>query len=341
MIEAAKYKVEPNKAQRVQIGKTLGCCRFVHNTFLALRRDAWKDRHVFLNYADTSGILAAMKHQEHTAWLKEADATALQNELTRVENAYQGWFQLGRGFPKFKRKHAGRQSYTTQYQYSWLSEKNENGKKVPVLDENGQRIPTRKPTIEVRRNAVKLPKLGWVRARVSRFPKGKILSATVSRDTDGSYYVSLAYEIPDAAEPDVTAVRNPAGVDCGVKTLAVTSAGKAYKNHKYLRKSEKKRARAQRSLSRKRKGSKNYAKQREDVAKIDKTIKNQRLDSIHKATSEIVREHDAVFIEDLNVKGMMKNHKLAKSLADASMGEFGRQLEYKCRREGKVFGKVG
>ncbi len=339
MENVTKYRIEPSSKQEQQIVRTFGCCRYLYNSMLALRKQAYSSYGLSLSYNDTSEILTAMKRQEHTAWLKEVDATALQSALKQLDRAYDNFFAGRAKYPRFRRRHDIRQSYTTKCNYSWERGKDENGKSVPVLDEDGNRIPAGSPTIEVRPGAVKLPKLGWVKCRTSRMPEGRILNATVSRDGTGRYFVSICCEVPDPVP--VTDIANPVGVDVGIKDIAITSDGEKYPNHKYLKKSEKKLKHAQRALSRKTKGSKRWQKQKQKLARIHSKIANQRQDNLHKVSHEIVKEHDAVFTEDLNAAGMLKNHCLAQAISDASFSELTRQLEYKCRREGKVFRKVG
>ena len=339
METATKYRIEPNRKQEQQIVRTFGCCRYLYNTMLALRKDAYSRYGLSLSFKDTCEILTAMKNQEHTAWLKEVDATALQDTLRQQDRAYRNFFEKRANYPRFRRRHDSRQSYTAKCNYHWARRQNEDGKSVLVLDSDGNRIPEGSPTIEVRQGAVMLPKLGWVKCRTSRQPEGRILNATVSRDPAGRYFVSICAEVPDPVP--AAAITNPVGVDVGIKDLAVTSDGTKYANHKYIKKSERKLKHAQRALSRKTKGSKRREKQKRKLARIHAKIAAQRQDRLHKVSREIVDGHDAVFTEDLNTAGMMRNHCLAQAVADASFGELTRQLEYKCRRAGKTFMRIG
>ena len=243
-------------------------------------------------------------------WLREVDKCALQNELRFLERAYKNFFRRVKngenpGFPRFKKKHSElRQSYQT----------NSN---IKVFD-----------------GAVQLPKLGKVKCRVSKEVQGRILSATVSRNPSGKYFVALC--CTDVDIPMLPPTGSKVGVDIGVKDLAIVSDGAKYDNPKNYYKSQQKLARLQRQLSRKTKGSNNRKKAQLKVARLHEHIANQRKDAIHKMTSELVAKHDIICLEDLNAKGMLRNHKMAKAVSDASFGEIRRQLEYKAVWYGKT-----
>ena len=308
---AFKGVLYPNEAQKVQIEKTFGCCRYVYNRFLNERMLAFQKEGKTLSYSQQSRSLTVLKEDPLTEWLKEADSTALQSSLEDLQNAYDNFFRSlkkgpRKGRPKFKTKRNHRQSYRSTYT-------NAN------IRFDGDR-------------KIKLPKLGEVSCRFGRIPKGRILSATVIREPDGTYAVTVTSEEPRPEEKPKTGKKT--GIDLGIRTLAVTSEGVEYDPPKTYEKNLKKLIRTQRRLSRKTKDSKNWEKQRVLAAKIHAKIRNQRLDAIHKMTHKLVTEYDIICMEDLDVKELMQT-RLAKEVSDASFGEIGRQLAYKTEWYGK------
>ena len=308
---AFKGVLYPNEAQKVQIEKTFGCCRYVYNRFLNERMTAFQKEGKTLSYTQQSRSLTVLKEDPLKEWLKEADSTALQNSLEDLQNAYDNFFRSlkkgpRKGRPKFKTKRNHRQSYRST-------------NNTETIRFEGDR-------------KIKLPKLGEVRCRFGRIPKGRILSATVIREPDGTYAVTVMSEEPKPEELPKTGKKT--GIDLGIRTLAVTSEGVEYDPPKTYEKNLKKLVRAQRRLSRKTKDSKNWEKQRILTAKTHAKIRNQRLDTIHKMTHELVTEYDVICMEDLDVRELMQT-RLAKEVSDASFGEIGRQLAYKTEWYGK------
>ena len=241
---------------------------------------------------------------------------ALYQTIRDLDKAYANFFRRVKngekpGFPKFKSAKNGNQSYRTQ------------SSGVRVIDERH----------------IQLPKLGAVKCRITQPIEGRILNATVSRVPSGKYYVSLC--CTDVPLPEVPLGKvEILGIDVGIKDLIVRSDGVKVPNAKYLQKAERKLRREQRKLSRRKKGSANWRKQKRKVAIVHEKVTNRRKDAIHKATTQAVRESQAIAVEDLNVKGMTKNHHLAKAISDASMGEIHRQLQYKCDWYGRDFMKI-
>lgn len=321
MMTSFKYRIYPNRSQQELIERTFGCCRWVYNRCNALRLEAFEARTKLPTKKALVTSIPAWKKER--PWLAEADSMALQQAARDCCRAWDNFFREPKrvGKPRFKSKREGRQSYRT----------NGSGGAVCVI------VPERGKS-----GKVCLPMLGEVRARVSRPPCGKVLSATVVREATGEYYVSVlckhdagpALPSPDSA-PEMT------GVDAGLKHLLVTSEGEVFDSPNATRRLAAKLERERRRLARKKKGSANWTKQRRKVARVHAKAANIRRDALHKATTTIVRESQAVAVEDLNVAGMSRSRKLSYAVRDAGMGTASRMLEYKCERAGRPFVKVG
>jgi len=249
-------------------------------------------------------------------WLREVDATSLQASIQNLDEAYQNFFRRVKngekpGYPHFKSKKDNKKSFKSKCV----------GTNIKMLDKH-----------------IQLPKLGLVDCRISKQVEGRILSATVSQNPSGKYFVSvLCTEVEwKPLEPTGAIV----GIDLGLKELAITSDGQHIPNPKHFTKSQKKLARLQRQLSRKPKGSANREKARIKVARLHEHIANQRTDNIHKLTTALVQDYDLIAMETLMPKNMVKNRKLAKAISDAAWGEIARQLEYKSKWHGKCVVKV-
>ena len=314
---AYKFRLYPNSEQAEQINRILGCCRYVYNHFLAQRQEQYRSTGKSPSCNDQLKDLTALKKCADTAWLGEVDSTALQASVQDLNEAFQNFFRRVKtgknpGYPRFKKKHSSRQSYRTKQN---------------------------KKTIEVFSTAVKLPTLGRVKCCITRPVKGRIVHATVSRTASGKYFVSLCCQV-EQEMPRLPATGAVVGIDMGIKSYAVSSGGIAYPNPKYLVQSERKLAKLQRQLSRKTKGSASWNKARVRVARLHEHIANQRLDMQHKLSTQLIRNYDVIFVEDLAPKNMVRNHKLAKAISDVAWGEFLRQLHYKAEWYGKTVQKV-
>lgn len=316
MEKCYKFRIYPNATQESLIQRTFGCCRFVYNRFLGMRIETYKESGETIGYVACSALLTQMKNEFQ--WLREVDSIALQEVLRNLDFAYKNFFRRVKkgekpGFPRFKSKRDSRKSYKTK--------KHQKDNCIAVLDTH-----------------IKLPKLGLVRGAVSKQVLGRILSATVSQNPSGKYFVSVCCTDVEIAQYKSTGA--VIGLDLGLKDFAVTSDGQTFENHKHLRKSEKRLARLQRQISRKKKGSANRDKARIKIAKLHEKIGNQRNDTLHNLTTRLVKDYDLIAIETLKPKNMVKNHHLAKSISDAAWGEFVRQLEYKAIWQHKALVKI-
>ena len=311
---AYEVRICPNAAQREPAERTFGCCRWACSRCLEERKTSYEKTGISPTRFQLDRMLPTWKAEN--LWLKEADSHALQQAVAALCRAYDNFFRRARqagkpGYPRFESKLNARQSCRT----SW-------GVSVPDA------------------RHMKLPRLGLAKARIPRPARGRIVSATIKRVPSGKCFCVLGVE--DAPAEEWTEARTPVmGVDAGVKDLAARSDGVKIASPKALAKGERKLAREQRRLSRRQKGSRRRERQKRKVALVHERIASQRKDAIHKATTSIVRESQAVAVEDLNVRGMEKNRHLAKSVSDASLPEMARQLECKCAWHGRGFVKVG
>jgi putative transposase len=279
----------------------------VYNYFLNQKITQYKETGKSDNYYTQAKVLSGLKKEEETEWLKEVNAQSLQSGVKNLDVAYQNFFK-GRGkFPRFK------------------SKKDKNSFSVP---QNGKLI----------NNKLHIPKFkNGIKCVVHRNVIGTTKSMTISLTPTGKYFVSILTE--QNYEPK-SKTGKVIGIDLGLKDFAIDSEGNKFKNHKHTKKYEKKLAKAQKHLSRKKKGSSSFEKQRRKVAKIHEKVSNTRKDVLHKVSNYIITEYDVIALEDLNIKGMVKNKKLSKHISDASWGTFVMYLQYKADWNNKKVVKI-
>lgn len=302
-----KFRIYPSKEQQAILARYFGSVRFVYNHFLAERKQQYEETQHSDDYYKQAKSLTELKKQEEYSWLKEINSQTLQHALRHLETAYVNFFRGTAKFPNFK------------------SKKNKNSFSVPQ-------------NCSLSSGRIYIPKFKeGIRIKEHRKVKGIVKSMTISLTPTGKYYVSiLTEELYEAIQKTNESV----GIDLGLKDFVITSEGKKYKNHRYIKQCEKELAMAQKHLSRKQHGSNSYEKQRRKVAKIHEKISSCRLDMQHKVSTDLVRKYDIICLEDLNIKGTVKNHRLAKAINDASWGQFVSMLTYKAELNDKQVIKI-
>ena len=327
-----RYRIYPNSQQAILFAMFFGCCRFVYNYFLALRQKVYASERRNMSQYECMRLVTELKRDKDHLWLTGCDSMALQEAIKDLNKAFVNFFEKRAGYPRFHKKHYA-QSYRTRNQGH---------------------------SVRIEGNYVIIPKVGAVKARISRLPQGRILNATITRTATGKYFVSLCVEEELVPKPNNGGV---VGIDLGISDFYADSNGHSVPNPRALRLHEKKLRREQRRLSRMIesnitgycKGPKggrvpvykkplsecqNIQKQRLKVALVHEKVVNIRTDMQHKISTRLVSENQVIAVESLNVRGMVRNHKLAKAISDVSWGRFLSTLEYKAFEHGSDVLKV-
>lgn len=310
LIKAYKFRLYPNKEQQSTLNRWIGGSRWIWNYMLDLNKKKYEEDKKFVFYIEMNNMLPSLKSSEETCWLTELPSQVLQQKCQDLGNSIGVSFKRkDQGFPRFKSK---------------------------KTDESGIRFPQ---GWKIHGNRINLPKLKGIKFNQHREIEGKMTSCTVTRDKCGDWWISIL----TAHEPSTLKDVDPAksvGIDVGLKEFAVTSDGEIIKNPRYLKKSEKRLKQRQRAVSRSQKGSNNKERDRVRLAKTHRKVARQRKDFINKFVASIVKTNDIVCVEDLNITGMKKNHRLAKSIGDVSWGHMYNRLEQKLTEEGKMLIKI-
>ena len=317
MYKAYKLRLYPNSSQKQMLSKTFGCVRLIYNHFL----DKCKKN----GYIKAFDMCAEVKElYSEYPFLKEVDSCSLRCAIFNLEDAFKNYFSKRSNYPKFKSKY-NMQSYRTTCIRSKYKNREYSNIEVDLVNKK-----------------IKLPKIGLIDIRGYRnlkYISGRIINVTIEKETTNKYYVSIVVEEKENISSNVTP-QSIVGIDLGIKDLVVTSDGEKYNNPKEILKSEKKLKRLQRKLSRQIKGSNNYLKTKEKIARIYSKIKNSRKHNIINIVNKLVKENDIVVSEKLKVQNMSHNHKLAKNILDASFNKMCQMLNWKCKVLGKYYYQV-
>ena len=310
MPKAYRYRVYPTPEQESLLRRTMGCARLVYNRALAERTQGWYERQEKIDYIKTSAMLTQWKKQEDLQFLNEVSSVPLQQGLRHLQKAFANFWAGHAKYPNFKKKHHGGSAEFTKSAFKW---------------KDGQ--------VWLAKCSEALP-IRWSR----QLPKGcEPSTITVKLDASGRFHVSL---LVDTVIEPLPKTDKSIGLDVGITSLIATSNGDKISNPRHFKRLRSKLRQVQKSLSRNQKESNNRQKQRQLVAKVHAQITDSRKDFLHKLTTQLVRENQTIVVEDLAIKNMVKNHKLARSISDASWGELVRQLTYKCEWYGRELIKI-
>lgn len=324
MLRAIKIRLYPNKEQELKLNKVLGCYRFVYNQMLALKQQEYNENKKSLGLTDLSKYFhGTLLKDEQYAWLKEQNTKVMKQSIRQMLSAYDKFFTQYNGFPRFKSK---KDKQSALFPLETISKGNKF---------NERKITLTKPLKDIRFRCSDLY------FKILQTYKKGIRSATLSKTKSGNYFLSILIELPQEEIVRFEQTNEHVGIDLGVKDFLITSDGEVFENKHFFKKQENKIARLQRQLSKKQKGSNNRNKQRVKIARAFERLTNQKEAYIHGVVNELLTYYDAVFMEDLNVQGMLKNHKLAKAIQEIGFYRFRQILEDKARNNYKEVVFVG
>ena len=324
MLRAIKIRLYPNKEQKLKLNKVLGCYRFVYNQMLALKQKEYNENKKSLGLKDLSKYFhGTLLKDEQYEWLKEQNTKVMKQSIRQMLSAYDRFFKQHNGFPKFKSK---KDKQSALFPLDAISKRNKFNKKKITLT---------KPLKDIRFRCSDL-----YLKRLQTYKEG-IRHATLSKTKSGNYFLSILIELPQEEIIRFEQTNKHVGIDLGVKDFVITSDGEVFENKHFFKSQEKKIVKLQRQLSKKQKGSNNRNKQRVKVAKAFERLTNQKDSYIHSVVNKLLTCYDTVFMEDLNVQGMLKNHKLAKVIQEVGFYRFKQTLEDKARNNHKEIVFVG
>lgn len=314
MVKGYKYRIYPNKEQEQQINQMLGNARFVYNWALDRRIKEYQLQKKNISAFTLMTEFTQLKKNPNYDWLKLSVAQSLQQSIVNMDKAFTRFFKQKKGFPKFKSKHKGTHKVG--------------------FPQNTK--------VDFEKYKVSVNKIGWIKTKISRTFEGKIKTATIEKTPTGKFFISITVELPDVKikQKPISKV-NAVGIDTGIKTFATLSDGIEIENPKHLKNNIQRLKVLQKRASKKQKGSANRKKANLKVARLHEKIANQRLDFLHKTTTAIAKQYDTVACENLNISGMLRNHKLAQSIADLGLGKFYTLLQYKIAEQGGNYLEIG
>lgn len=319
MLKAIKIRIYPNKEQEVYLGKLFGTCRFVYNKALEYKKSNYDKDKTSISLSGLSKYVTELKSTEEYSWINNVHSVPVQQSLIDLDKSYTNFFKHGFGFPTFK---------------------NRNSKQsVRFNNQLGKNF--------IQGNKVKLNKhLSNIRFRCSKEDEKYLnksnldyKSATLSKSKSGKYFLSILVE--RGLTRNVPKTTNIVGIDLGIKDFLITSEGEVFENKKFIRNNQNKLSKLQKGLSKKTKGSNRYNKHRVKIARLHEKLTNQKRDYLHKVTNSLINDNQVIAMEDLNVKGMISNHKLARSIQELSLHEFKSILTYKCKWYDRDLVQVG